>query len=441
MSKCTPIPTLSQLGSKNPLTLIEGAQQEAQRVDRYLSWGKLQYRTPPSGLSTAEWWLGLKLHRMAGREPINLTDRRGEHFTYSINRMMNKLLHEIDMNCGGRHGALLGQGLSHQQHGRYLTSSLMEESIMSSLLEGAMTTRDRAKKMLQHRRKPHGENERMVMNNYETMQRIREIKDEAFSIERILELHRCLTHDCLDDPSRVGAFRCDEDHVRVEDSRSGEVIHEPPPADELPARMAELCEFANEQTLFIHPILKACMIHFWLAYDHPFIDGNGRTARALFYWSMLRAGYSFFEYISLSREIYRSPKSYYQSFVNAEEDERDLNYFLIDQLCTIQRAVGSLLDYVARKKEQQQHYLSAIQQHEELNYRQKNIIAYCLKNPDDEMSVTSIAQEFGTARQTARTDLQGLVEVGLLRRIQRGKSYYYRPSPEIEPWLRRGEGS
>ena len=58
---------------------------------------------------------------------------------------------------------------------------------------------------------------------------------------------------------------------------------------------------------FIHPMIRSIILHFWLAYDHPFVDGNGRTARALFYWSMLRHGYWLFEFISISQIILKGP--------------------------------------------------------------------------------------------------------------------------------------
>jgi Fic family protein len=75
---------------------------------------------------------------------------------------------------------------------------------------------------------------------------------------------------------------------------------------DLPERMRALCAFANMRTGvdgFVHPIVRAIILHFMLAYDHPYVDGNGRTARALFYWSALKDGYWLIEYVSISRII------------------------------------------------------------------------------------------------------------------------------------------
>ncbi|HEY5741239.1 MAG TPA: Fic family protein, partial [Terrimicrobiaceae bacterium] len=64
----------------------------------------------------------------------------------------------------------------------------------------------------------------------------------------------------------------------------GQVYHDPPPPEELETRMVAMCAFANGETpgFFVHPAVRAIILRFWLTYDHPFVYGNGRTARALF---------------------------------------------------------------------------------------------------------------------------------------------------------------
>src|SRR5262249_46303965 len=149
--------------------------------------------------------------------------------------------------------------------------------------------REVAKEMLRTGRAPATDDERMVLNNYQTMQDIREYKDQPLTKELVFRIHRLITNETLKDPTAAGRFRRDDQH-RVVGDEYGEVFPEPPPAAELEERMAAMCDFANGKTPegFIHPVLRAIILHFWLAYDHPFVDGNGRTARALFYWSMLR---------------------------------------------------------------------------------------------------------------------------------------------------------
>ncbi|MBV9489225.1 MAG: Fic family protein [Verrucomicrobia bacterium] len=212
---------------------------------------------------------------------------------------------------------------------QYLMSSLINEAITSSQLEGAVTTREVTKEMLRTGRKPLNRSEAMILNNYLTMRRIIELKAQPLSCELVFEIHRLVTEGTLDDPSAAGRFRRVDEAVRVE-GVDGEVFHVPPKADELPVRIERMCAFGNAQTpdYFVHPVIRAILLHLWLAYDHPFIDGNGRTARALFYWSMLNNEYWLFEYISISDILLRSPRAYYLAFLYTETDSNDATYFI-----------------------------------------------------------------------------------------------------------------
>lgn len=405
---------------------------EANRTDRYLSWDELRYRRAPESLSTEAWWVGVKLHRMQARQIIQLRDKKGEAFSYSVTRMMQALLHQIDMKGGGIIHTSNQGTLNEADRNRYLMTSLMEEAIMSSLLEGAVVTRTEARELLRSNRRPINDHERMVANNYRTMQLILGWKDEPLTPERILSLHRSMTEGTITPAEKAGALRSAADNVRIEASVSGEVVHFPPPAEQLPQRLEALCTFANSADgEYMHPVLRAIVLHFWLAYDHPFVDGNGRTARALFYWAMLKAGYWLFEYISISQEIYRHAKTYYQAFINSEEDDNDLNYFLTNQLSCINNSITSLLNYLHQRIEEQNKLATQIRNRLDFNHRQKALLAQFLKNPELTTSVTAHCREFQTVRQTARTDLNALVQAGLLETRKVGKEFIYSPVPDL----------
>ncbi len=124
----------------------------------------------------------------------------------------------------------------------------------------------------------------MILNNFLTMQRIRELRYQSLTPQLVLDLHRLVSEDTLDEPADAGRLRPPGQEVVVDDAY-GTVFHVPPPAVELPGRLEALCRFANGETpkVFIYPVVRAIALHFWLVYDHPFCDGNGLTARALFY--------------------------------------------------------------------------------------------------------------------------------------------------------------
>lgn len=421
------------------MKVLTASQDEMDRSDRYLSWEELRYKNPPKGITNAEWWIGLKIQRRNARRTTPLLDKKGVPFTFSYTNMMLDLAHRIDLKAGGALQADHDDLLSEAGRNKYLLTSVTEESIMSSMLEGAVVTRSEAKELLRSHRKPTNEHERMVMNNYQTMQQILAWKKEPFTVQRILELHRMMTRNTLSDPDKVGKLRTAEDDVRVETAIEGDLIHTPPPAEELPERLQKLCDFANEKDspFFLHPVVRAIILHFWLAYDHPFVDGNGRTARALFYWLMLKEGFWAFEYISISREIFAHSKRYYDSFVHTEEDDNDLNYFICDQLRTIEESISHLYEHLQRKVQEQQQFAQRIRDNAAVNHRQRALIIHLLKHPEQSTNVSAYCAEHRVVRQTARTDLTQLVNMGLLRMLKVKREFVYYPVPDLEARARQ----
>lgn len=417
------------LKGTNLLQILELSAPEAINPSRYFWWDELRYRPTPPGLDSKSWWIGIKLHRQLGRMPIPLTDAKGKAFTYSPMPQILDTLHQIDHLFG-----VLPHDAKGKKKQPLYVNSIIEESIMSSVLEGAIVTRAEAREMLRQNRDPLNEHERMVRNNYRTMQYLLKRRGEDLTPEWVLDLHRQMTEDTLDDPAKSGCLRTEEDHVRVENVITGEVIHTPPPAAELPERMRQMCAFANGEGEYMHPALRAVLLHFWLAYDHPFVDGNGRTARALFYWAMLRGGYELAEYISISQEIESHPKRYYLSFLKTEKDDGDLNYFIFDQLHTIAEAVQKLLKKLHEKEEESVLYAGEPEADElpELNPRQRAFLQQIKKMPPGaSFSVTAYCDEFKVVRQTARTDMSALVSAGVLRCRKQGKQFLYSLAPAM----------
>ena len=183
--------------------------------------------------------------------------------------------------------------------------------------------------MIRTGRPPSDVSEHMILNNYLTMQEILRLKSSPLSADMVFEIHKRVTANTLEDPSAAGRFRR-PDEQRVVGDHFGVVYQDPPPASQLPDRLQAMCDFGNGKTpeFFVHPALRAIILHFWLAYDHPFVDGNGRTARALFYWGMLNAGYWLFELISISNILRKAPIKYGRSFLYSETDDNDVTYFL-----------------------------------------------------------------------------------------------------------------
>jgi len=413
---------------KRVLAYAMKAEQEA----KYLHWDILRHRTPPEGLSLEEWWHAIKLQRQSNRKKIPLVDSTGKSFSYWPTDTILSRVQEIDLYMGG--GLNLPDSITNPHvRDQFLFRSLVEEAITSSQLEGASTTKMVAKEMLRSERPPRDKHERMIYNNYLTMERVREIYDEDLCIDTILELHRIVTEGTLEDAASAGRFRYSSEKVVVEDSTTGQVLHEPPPASELLDRVKKLCNFANDTKsgMFIHPVLRAIIIHFWLSYDHPFVDGNGRTARALFYWSILRAKYWLFEFISISKYLLQAPVKYARSFLYTETDDNDLNYFIIYQLEVIGRGIDSLYSHIKKKSEESRDFERRLKRSYQFNYRQEQLLMHALKHPSARYTIQEHKNSHRVAYDTARHDLLQLEEQGLLLREQQGKAYVFYASPDL----------
>ena len=390
--------------------------------DRYLHWDQMRSRTPPDGLTHEQWWTTVRLMRSIYARPIALLDKDGTPFCYSIDPVLERL-HHLDLRATGRLAAPAAV-VDQTTRDRYAVRGLIEEALSSSQIEGAATTRRVAKEMLRSGRRPRDRSERMIFNNYRAIRHVKEIVNQDLTPDVLLEIHDMLTEGTMDDPADCGRFQQPgEPRVAVVD-RAGDVVHQPPSAAEIPERIDRLCEFANEiesRGPFIHPMLRAVMLHFWLAYVHPFADGNGRTARALFYWSALRAGYWLTEFISISEVILRARSQYGRAFVYVETDSGDLTYFLIHQVGVLEQAFDGLARYVDETLERTRAAERVAGNLPGLNHRQRALLGHALRNPGARYTYRSHATSHGVVRQTARTDLFALMNQGLLDRGQEGR--------------------
>ena len=308
--------------------------------NKYLHWSKLKYVQPPEGFSSEDWWLAVKMARFSARHALPFADKQGRPFAFSDSGYLYRMLHQVDQGAGGRI-ELPADVVNADSRNRYLVNSLIEEAIASSQLEGAATPRLVAKDMLRSGRPPRDRSERMIVNNYRGMEFLSGIVREDLSVPILLDLHRILTEGTFDDPDAAGRFRLPSDRVFVTDPRDGAILHEPPDASALGERMERLFAFANTtgDEPFVHPVVKAILLHFMIGYEHPFVDGNGRTARALFYWAMARFGYWMTEFLSISTIIRKAPVQYARAYVLSETDDNDVTYFLDYHLRVILRSI------------------------------------------------------------------------------------------------------
>lgn len=379
--------------------------------DDYLYWDKVKHLAPKD-MTAEHLWQAVKLQRKTELQRVKF----GKYtFSFNVTTIMQSLLHNFDLNMGG---SLSADGIIPNNDKQiYLVSSIMEEAIASSQMEGASTTRKVAKDMLRKKLSPMNKSQQMILNNYHTIQQLNEQKDKVLTMDVLLEIHQNISEHTLDNPADEGRLR-NTDDIYVMDAINGEIAHTPPSYTEIDSILQDVFTFANEDNpkRFIHPIVKGIILHFMIAWIHPFVDGNGRTARSLVYWYLLKKGYWLTEYLSISRIIYKNKKRYERMFLYTEADDKDMTYFILYNLQVMKKAYEDLKLYLARKQEERKSILM-YNDIDGINARQMRILRLLDEAPSSILLPQEVASRFGVSERTARNDLQTLTDIGKLKKV------------------------
>ncbi|MCF0261301.1 MAG: Fic family protein [Sphaerochaetaceae bacterium] len=357
--------------------------------DGYLYWNKAKY-LKPKGISDSDFWYSIKCSRIGPRISFGKHD-----FKFFITNQMQNLLHALDVE------------LTKTNPDYVYTQSQIEEAIASSKMEGALTSYQDAKNMLEKKNKPTDYSQQMIFNNYTTIKYITDNVSEKLTPNFILDIHKKITKNTLKSAKYEGSFRT-SNNVLVVDGTTGEIAHVPPSFEEIPEFINQICKFAETDKIFIHPIIKAIILHYMISYLHPFVDGNGRTARALFYWYLLKSGYSLSPFISISQVIYKTKAQYEKAFLYSQYDENDLSYFIDYNLKAL---------YKAFENYKAQNLNTKIK----TDNRESQIIAIFKTNPNQILTCKNLETTLGVTTKTIRADLEKLVKENVLEKVNLNK--------------------
>ncbi len=401
---------------------------------KYLYWDKIKHQEKPPNMTSVEFWALIKILRKNSFNRINslITTKKGNHFSWQPVVDAESFYHEVTQQYSGNFK--LSNVVTEKQKQFYMSNSVMEEAIASSQLEGAATTRKVAKKMIREKRKPKNKSEQMIINNYKTILYIeQEFKKSELTLENLCELQSMLTVKTLDDSER-GRLRKNTDEIYVVNESDGKILHEPPKEEFLQKEIIKLINYANDKirdSRFVHPVTKAILIHFWIGYLHPFCDGNGRLARALFYWYLLKHDYWAFSYLPLSRIIKEAPVQYRNAYIYSEQDDNDLTYFIDYNIRKIKQAINEFEEYVERKQALNRKMNAIAHSSYNLNERQIYLLRYLYKTSEESTTINTHSTINVVSRMTARKDLVELKEYGFLTTKKIGKYVHYYATEKV----------
>ncbi len=428
--KATSLPNIldKAFNIKNIYNLVEKTENPS-----YIHWEKIKRKSwLPEGISKEEFWSFIKFKRKMKSKQTNIYDEDKKIFSWIKLDRYEEFLHKIDLELGGSYLGKLNLNDKEQQ--QFISRGIIEEAIASSQLEGAHKTRDSAKKMIQENKKPMSEADFMIMNNYKTMKIINEeFKNEELSLNMIFELHKLLTKDVLE-KEKQGCFRSNSDEISVGKELEDVTTYIPPSVNFVKKEMNRLIKFANNdlKSDFIHPVIKAIMIHFWIGMLHPFKDGNGRLARALFYWYLIKEGYWAFQYLTISTKIKLSPIQYGNSYIYSEQDDNDLTYFIDYNLGKIKMAYDEFKIYIENKHKENKNLHTLISNKYNFNSRQIQLLKYLSENKKNNTTVSLHKTRFQISIKTAIKDLKTLEKYELVSPLKQGRYKYYFQTEKIK---------
>lgn len=403
-----------------------GSEKHLQLANKpkYLFWNKVKYLTPPGRLTPEEFWKAILLARSISLTKIELpsTAMNNKLFHFHLLPRYQSFLNQLDSFKAEK---TLIRDLSEADKRDIIRTGLIEESIASSQIEGANTTRKVAKQMLLEGRKPANTSEQMIFNNYRTISHIEATAgEEKLSFDVLFGLHELLTNKTMP-PDEIGRLREDNETIVVANAIDETIYHIPPSNKFVKEELKKLFKFANEKTDLIHPVIKAIIIHFWIGYLHPFVDGNGRMGRALFYWSLMKNGYNYFSFLPLSTVIKKAQAQYRDAYLLSETKENDLTYFIEFNLLKIDQAIKEFEIYKKKQETALKQIYLISQKGIDLNQRQLKLLTQLRKQSNYSITITSYTDNYNVSRMTATKDLKQLLEQGFVVSKKVGKYVYY----------------
>ncbi len=260
-----------------------------------------------------------------------------------------------------------------------------------------------------------------VLNYLEALEKIPKFAERnPFLPEDLLEVHKIVTKETLENPEDEGVFR--NRQVFVGNRITGEVIFMPPPTEQVPHLVNEFLEWFNSTVVKeIDPVIEAALAHYELVRIHPFIDGNGRTARIMATLVFYKRGFDVKRFFALDDYYDQDRRSYYAALNNVDQRTLDLTgwleYFtngVAVSIETVKNKVIGLSKDIKLLKEKGQVALTE---------RQMKIVEKIIEK--GAITNREMREVFGLSDEGVRKEITKLIKLGVVKRKSKGRSHHY----------------
>ncbi len=384
----------------------------------YYTKKEIQYRLSDKSIDLETFWKEALKDRKSTGLPIPLTDQKNMNFWFNMTKEISDNIHMIEKSAVND----LFRSVPEDLEASVIAEALIDEAFNSSVIEGAFSTKRRTKEIIENQLQPSNKSEVMIVNNYQALLYIMDHIDEPLNEDAILSIYRILTKNTLDESDIVEKYRTDT--VYVMDTRKQMITYTAPDHTKVQGLMDSLLEFINYNNEF-HPVIKACIIHFYFVYIHPFFDGNGRTARAISYMYLLQNGYSFFKFFSISSVINDEKNKYYDSIEDTENYDSDMTYFIKYYSSMIVRSISKVTKNFEKEFGRKLVDLTLDRAHIVLGKRQEKIINFMITAEKNILTISDYQKKFKVSYETARSDLMELEVLGFFKKSKKGKKYVF----------------
>ncbi len=260
-----------------------------------------------------------------------------------------------------------------------------------------------------------------VLNYLKALEAIDKLTDgKQIKEKNLLAIHKMITQETLEKPSDCGAYR--NRYVVVMNRLTEEVIFRPPSNEDVQGLMMLLIEWLNApESKVFDPVIEAGIAHYEFVRIHPFVDGNGRTARVLAALILYLRGFDTKQFFCLDDYYDSDRPSYYRALQRVDQKSLDLTHWLEYFVEGVQASISAVKESVVRLSSERLRKTKKGQI--ALTDRQMRIVEFI--NQNGKITNRDVRVMFQFSDRAALKEIKKLVDLKVIKPQGKGRSLTY----------------